>query len=376
MRILVSPNSMKGSLSSFEFADAISAGLSFNPDFEVIKLPVADGGDNTAPVMARIFNAGFFPCKVNDPLGREIQSGFFMNNDGVAVIDMSSASGLKLLHPDEYSAIKSSSYGTGQLIKLALEAGALKIILGVGGSATVDGGMGALMAMGVKFFNKGEEILKGNGSTTGQVTFIDTTEAELLLKGKEIIVLTDVDIPVIGNQGAAFSFGPQKGASPKEVLVLEKNLSLFSGVLFQTTGKDISNIKGGGAAGGIAASFNALFNADIEKGAEYLLQLSDFFNIAQLCDAIFTGEGIFDDTSFSGKVTGEIIKFAERINKPVFLLCAKSNLSSKYVSSILNTIELNFDFVDNDDIKARTYSEIVKRAQETQKLLKELKNLE
>ena len=215
MRILVAPNSMKGSLSSFEFAEAISAGISSVSDFEILNMPVADGGDNTAPVIARILNADFFPCRVDDPLGREIQSGFFMNKDSVAVIDMSSASGLKLLHPNEYSALQSSSFGTGQLIKSAIEAGALKIILGVGGSATVDAGMGALMALGVKFYNKGEEIFKGNGSTTGQVTFIDTTEAEILLKGIEIIILTDVDNPIIGMQGAAFTFGPQKGASTK-----------------------------------------------------------------------------------------------------------------------------------------------------------------
>ncbi len=375
MKIIVAPNSMKGSLSSFEFAEAISAGLSYASDFEIINMPVADGGDNTAPVIARIFNASFFPCEVEDPLGRDIQSGFYMNKDGVAVIDMSSASGLKLLHPEEYSAIRTSSFGTGQLIRFSVEAGARTIILGVGGSATVDAGMGALMALGVKFYNKGEEIFKGNGSATGQVTFIDTTEAEILLKGIEIIILTDVDNPIIGMQGAAFTFGPQKGASPKEVLVLEKNLSLFSGALFQTTGMDISSIEGGGAAGGIAASFNALFNSGIKQGAEFILQLSDFYDEAKKCSAIFTGEGILDDTSFSGKVTGEIIKFAEKINKSVFFICAKSNLSPKYDSSNLNIIELNCDFENNEGIKALTYSEIVRRTQETTVLIKELNNL-
>ena len=150
---------------------------------------------------------------------------------------------------------------------------------------------------------------------------------------------------------------------------------MFSGALFQTTGKDISYLKGGGAAGGIAASFNALFNSNIKEGAEYILQLSDFYNEAEKCSAIFTGEGILDDTSFSGKVTGEIIKFAEKINKPVFFICAKSNLSPNYKSSKLNIIELNCGFDDNEDINTLTYSEIVRRTQETEMLIKELNNL-
>ncbi|MBP7507703.1 MAG: glycerate kinase [Prolixibacteraceae bacterium] len=375
MRILVAPNSMKGSLSSFEFAEAISAGLSSVSDFEIINMPVADGGDNTAPVIARIIKADFFPCRVEDPLGREIQSGFFLNKYGTAIIDLSSASGLQLLKPEEYSALKASSYGTGQLIRASVEAGAKKIILGLGGSATVDGGMGALMALGVNFYYKDEKIVKGNGSATGQVTFIDSTEAEILLKGIEITVLTDVENPIVGKQGSAIIFGPQKGASTKEVNILDKNLSLFAGALFQTSGKDISYLKGGGAAGGIAASFSALFHADIEKGADFILELSGFFTKAELCDVIFTGEGILDNTSFSGKVTGEIIRFAEKINRPVFFICAKSNLSYEYSSSLLNTIELDCDFADNDDIIARTYNEIVRRAQGKVNLINELKNL-
>jgi glycerate kinase len=369
MKILVSPNSMKGSLSSFEFAEAISAGLSSVSDFEIIKLPVADGGDDTAPVIARILNAGFFPCEVEDPLGRLIPGGFYMNKDRIAVIDMSSASGLKLLNPDEYSALNTSSYGTGQLIRSSVEAGATKIILGVGGSATVDGGMGALMALGVKFYNKGHEIIRGNGYSTGSVTFIDTAEADLLLKEIEIKVLTDVENPLIGRNGSAFVFGPQKGASPKDVLMLEKNLSLFAGALFQTTGKDVSSIRGGGAAGGIAASFNSLFNAKIEKGTEYILNLSGFYSIAEQCDVIITGEGIFDNTSFSGKVTGEIIKFAEKMNKHAFLICAKKYMTIELNLSKLTIVELNFDYSRNKNLNADTYFTIVNKVQEIGKFL-------
>ncbi len=329
MKVLVAPNSMKGSLSCFEFAEAIYDGLISSGLSDIVKIPVADGGDGTSKVIAHYLNANFHPCVVKDPLGRSVESGFYLNEDKVAFIEMASSSGLKLLKPEEYSVFTTSSFGVGQLINFSIEAGAKKILLGVGGSATVDGGMGAMIALGVKFYNRGEEITLGNGKTIGSVTMIDYSNAENLLKGITISILSDVKNPLLGENGASHVFARQKGASKNDVLILEKNLSLFSGAIFQASGRDISGVKGGGAAGGIAASFNAFFGAEIVDGAEFILNLSGFYKEAEKSDLIITGEGIFDETSFSGKVTGEIVKFGMEIDKEVIVICGRCNLNGK-----------------------------------------------
>jgi glycerate kinase len=164
---------MKGTLTAVEFADEVEKGLNKAGIFDVIKLPVADGGDGTAEVLSGIYHSHYVFCKVADPIGREIESGYIVGKDDTAIIEMASASGLKLLKPAEYSAFKATSFGTGQLIGNAIKSGAKTILLGAGGSATVDGGMGALMALGVKFFGSDGEIREGNGSNMGNVLLIN-----------------------------------------------------------------------------------------------------------------------------------------------------------------------------------------------------------
>jgi glycerate kinase len=330
MRILVAPNSMKGSLDAFDFANAIEAGLNLAGISEIIKLPIADGGDGTAKVLSTYYNnCRFIPVRVSDPLGRAIESGFYFDILGTAIIEMADASGLKLLTPSEYSATLTTSYGTGQLIAAAFDVGAKTIILGLGGSATVDGGMGALMALGVKFYCSEGEICNGNGENMGNVLLIDAAPAIQRLKGLRLVLLSDVESPLLGKKGAVDVYGPQKGATATEVKMLEKNLSLFAGALFQTTGIDCSALPGGGAAGGIAASFHCLLGAELHNGASFILDKASFRSIAGNADVIITGEGKIDETTLRGKAPGEVLKIGMVIDKPVYAICGSNGLQAK-----------------------------------------------
>ena len=369
MKVLVAPNSMKGSLSASEFAGAIAEGLFSAGIVEVIKLPVADGGDGTAEVLSACYNADFISCTVNDPLGREIQSGYYLDDNSTAVIEMADASGLKLLKPREYSAMNASSFGVGQLIKHAVNNGALTILLGVGGSATVDGGMGALMALGFRFLGPHGEITEGNGKNMGNVIFIDRSDADRLLANVSIKVLTDVDNPLLGENGAVSVFAPQKGASEKELTVLEKNMSLFAGALFQTTGHDVSLAKGGGAAGGIAASLLSLLNAEIIEGAPFILAACGFRELAAGADVIITGEGAIDSTTFDGKITGAIAKIGMEIDKPVYAVCGINNLDGNHGFEAVITLAGRDEPVEYCMLNARDLARL--KAKEIGKLLLE-----
>jgi glycerate 2-kinase len=350
MKVLIAPNSMKGTLTAFEFADIVEKGLNKAGIFDVVKLPVADGGDGTAEVLSGTYRSHFIHCNVIDPLGREIESGYFIGKDHTAIIEMASASGLKLLKKSEYSAINSTSFGTGQLIEHAIKSGAKTIILGVGGSATVDGGMGALMALGVKFFGSKGEIREGNGSNMGNVVFTDYLAANGLLKDVKLFILTDVKNQLLGVDGAVPVFAPQKGAIIRELKFLEKNLSLFAGSLFQATGIDVSQIQGGGAAGGIAASFHCLFGAEIVDGASFILEKLNFRELASESDVIITGEGRIDQTTFNGKVPGVILKIGMEINKPVFAICGEKKLvGSGGFESILSMVNSEISSQDTHD---------------------------
>ena len=368
MKILVAPAAMKGSLSALEMADAIEEGLINAGHNHIVKLPVADGGDDTAILLASKYKAKFISTEVFDPLERTISSGFYLNHDGIAIVEMAAASGLRLLKPVEYSALNTTSFGTGQLIKKAVEHGAKKIILGLGGSATVDAGMGALIALDFRFFDGREIVLKGCGLNTGKVIGIEKPLDKEFLHQLEIIILSDVNNPILGKNGSAAIFAPQKGAAPNEVKILTKNLSLFTGVIFQETGVDVSNIKGGGAAGGIAASFHALLGAMLVTGSDFILKALDFYDAAKDCDVIISGEGSIDQSSFSGKATGEVLNFGTIIGIPVYAICGVSKINEdqnfKAVSSLVDqNISVN-------EAMNNSYEKVVIKAMQLGKYLK------
>ena len=306
MKILIAPGAFKRSLSASAAALAIQRGLKRSGiDAELYLLPIADGGNGTLD--AFLANAGErVALTVSDPLGRSVKSAYgLLNADGgqTAVIEMALASGMELLRPDEYDPLRASTFGTGQLLQAALEAGARRFIVGVGGSATVDGGAGCLQALGMKLFDEsGAEIPHGIGG--GQLSDIRTIDASALdsrWRECEVIIASDVENPTLGEQGAAAIFGPQKGASPDDVRVLETNLRHFFTLVRDQIGVDVLNVRGGGAAGALSAGLMAFIDGRIESGIDLLLAHNRFDDRLRDADLIVTGEGQIDEQTVQGK---------------------------------------------------------------------------
>jgi glycerate 2-kinase len=317
LNILVAPNSMKGSLNAFDFADVVEkAFLNVSSDFSVRKVPVADGGDFTGEVLSRALNAEVVEITVNDPLGRIVKSKF-VKTGKTAIIEMADASGIKLLKKEELNPLKTSSFGTGQLIKVALNSGCTVILLGVGGSATVDGGMGMLEALGFQFLNEKGRELKGKGKN---LEYVAEIRKPLLPTDISIKIICDVDNPLLGQNGAATVFGPQKGATPQMVIQLEKGLGNWAGILKNESGKTLVNLKGAGAAGGIALPLVAFYHAEIVPGASFILSQLDFENQVKWADLVITGEGKLDSQTLNNKAPKAVADAARKAGKPVFAI--------------------------------------------------------
>ena len=331
MNILVAPNSMKGSLSAFCFADQVErAFLDVAPEFFAVrKLPVADGGDETISVLMNALGLEVQETNVFDPLGRKIVSQYGYSK-GVAVIEMANASGLKLLKTQELNPLKTSSYGTGQVILDAIGRGAQKIYVGIGGSATVDGGMGMLEALGIQFFDNKNKLLNGNGENTGKIHRFDTSNF-IIPKGIEVFVISDVDNFLLGINGAARVFGPQKGATPAMVEMLESNLSNFAEVIRQQTGKEVTSLKGGGAAGGISVALSAFLDAPIIAGADYILNVISIDEFIKWADLVITGEGMIDNQTMMNKAPFAVAMRAKKFGKPVIALAGRVSLTDDSV---------------------------------------------
>lgn len=362
MKILIAPNAMKGSLSASEFANAIAEGLSEVGLHNTIKLPVADGGDGTASILANYNHAKLIKCVATDPLNRQIETGFYMNNKNEAFIEMADISGLKLLHRHEYSPLKTSCFGFGELIKKALQHGAKTLYLCVGGSATVDAGMGALIALGTIFYEHSKPIDSGCGENLKYISNIDSSTSKMLLKNIDIRFIVDVENPLLGEKGAAIVFAPQKGATPLQVHELETGLAKLAHILQKQTNIDVTKVKGGGAAGGIAASFKALFEAKIESGAEFVLTQIGFFEQAKQADLIITGEGCIDQSTLYGKAPGSILNFGTEIDIPVFGICGTNHLQATNRFEKIYSLTFSVHESDNASAMKNAYILVVKKA--------------
>ena len=322
MRILVAPNAMKGSLSASDFADAIEEGLNLaDGSTGVLKRPLADGGDGTNELLIKVLNGLFIPVQVHDPLGRVIVSRIgWLSESKCAVIEMAEASGLKLLATDELNPMKASSRGTGELILAAIEKGAQKIILGIGGSATVDGGIGILKALGFRLSDKsGIEINEG-GEGLNQIVKIFKDDVNPNILNCEIVIATDVKNPVLGNEGAATIYGPQKGATPLMVNDLESGLQNYVRILEQVSHKELDELVGGGAAGGVALPLIAFLNAHMESGAELIMELLGVLDELKKCDLVITGEGCIDLQTCQGKGPAVVALAAREAGIPVIAI--------------------------------------------------------
>ena len=308
---------MKGSISAFDFADlAEKAFTDCSREFNVKKVPVADGGDFTGEVLKRALNASQKEITVSDPLGRNIIACYGISGE-TAIIEMADASGIKLIGADELNPMITSTLGTGQLIQDAINRGCNEILLGIGGSATIDGGTGMMEALGFSFLdNKGQPV-KGNG---GNLLKIDTINKPVLLPEVSIKIICDVDNPLTGEKGAAKIFGPQKGASSEMIVKLDNGLVHWAKILESACGKSLIGLKGAGAAGGIALPLVAFFNAEILPGARFVLSVLRFEEYVRWADLIVTGEGNIDFQTLNDKAPKVVADYAHKYQKPVIAI--------------------------------------------------------
>jgi glycerate kinase len=325
MRILIAPNAFKHSLTAADAALAIEEGLQQSAlPCETECFPIGDGGDGTAELIVEKRGGEVVPTAVRDALGRPIRTHYGLIDAGsTAIIEMADASGLRLLKHEELNPLIALSYGTGEQIRLALDRGARSIIIGMGGSATVDGGTGILQALGVRFLDaEGNELKDMPGSLT-RLASLDLSELDPRIGGCEVVVLCDVDNFLLGSSGAAAMFGPQKGASPEGVQQLDAALGRFSEVAFSHTGRDMSSVKYGGTAGGASAGLYALLNARLVNGIDHFLQLTGFDAALEHASLVITGEGSIDEQTLQGKGPFGVAARAREKGVPVIGLAGR-----------------------------------------------------
>lgn len=319
MNIVIAPNAFKGSLSAAAAADAIIAGLnSSRLQCQTLSFPIADGGDGTAALLSEKWHAETVYTTAHDPLMRAIRSSFaWIPKQKTGVIGMSDASGLLLLKKDELDPMHANTFGTGELILAALDKGATSIIVAVGGSATVDGGTGMLRALGVRFLNASGQEMADLPADLKHLDQIDVTGLDPRLKQTIVTVLCDVQNKLLGREGAAAVFGPQKGAGSRDVAFLESCLSGLTEKTRQILGKSMSDIEHGGAAGGIAAALAVYLDAKLESGIEYFLESFHFDRLLDDADLLITAEGKFDKQTLGGKGPYEVARRAHDRDIPV-----------------------------------------------------------
>lgn len=317
-RITVAVDSFKGSLSSQEVADAVEQGvLSVLPDCKVQKLSIADGGEGTVEAMVANLAGEWVEIEVFDPLMRPIKARYgIVDNGRTAVMEMSAASGLPLLAESERNPMKTTTFGTGQMMADAIVRGCRKILMGIGGSATNDAGVGMLEALGYRFFDANGELLSGRGEILQRVERIDADRVMPQLAECEIVVACDVKNPLYGESGAAYVFAPQKGADKAMVESLDAGLRNFARVVEQYSDEDYSLWPGAGAAGGLGFAFKSLLGAELRPGIDMVLDAIDFSSIIEGCDLIITGEGRIDRQTVMGKAPSGVLREAMAQNIP------------------------------------------------------------
>jgi len=318
MRVLIAPNAFKNSLTASDAAQAISNGLrKSSASFDCTNFPVGDGGDGTAAIFSQNWGGKEIIVEVQDPLGRIISASYgWIAETTTAIIELANASGLRLLKSFEYDPLRCNTFGTGELIKSALDRNASKIILCIGGSATVDGATGILRALGIRFLNSKGTLIANPGDLE-ELDDIDLSQLDSRLQKMELFVLCDVDNFLLGSNGAAAIFGPQKGADAMAVQRLDRALQRLQEITLEKTGYDMNSIKHGGAAGGVAAGLFAFLQARLENGIEYFLDHAGFDNLLDKSDLLITGEGSIDLQTLQGKAPYGVAKRAKKKNIPV-----------------------------------------------------------
>ncbi|MDF4201711.1 glycerate kinase [Maribacter sp. SA7] len=348
MKFVIAPDKFKGSLTGFEFCDAVEEGLLMVfKDAEIVKRPLADGGDGTMEVAKHYIKGETVTITVNDPLFRPINASYLYSDETkIAYIEMAEASGLKLLNVDEFDCMETTTSGTGELIYDALEKGATEIILGIGGSATNDGGMGMANALGYRFLDENNQEISPIGKNLSKVRTIDDSNKHKQLDLVTVKVACDVTNPFYGLQGAAYIYGAQKGASENEIIFLNQGLCNFAEIIKKHYKIDLQKVSGAGAAGGVGGGALVFLNGELISGNNLVKELADFDKAIKDADWVITGEGQLDEQTLSGKTIDGVIKSAKLHKIPVAALCGSVSITVAqqrqfglaYVSSIVRGI--------------------------------------
>lgn len=322
MKIVIAPDSFKDSLSAQAVANAIASGLAeVWPDAELVKCPMADGGEGTIEALLDACQGQWMSAQVSGPLGDRVEAHWgWLAQSRTAIIEMAMASGLQLLTLTQRDACLTSTAGTGQLISAALDAGAQRVILAIGGSATNDGGSGMISALGARFLDRDDRPLPGGGLALADLARIDLSGLDPRLAGVHVEIAADVDNPLCGPNGASHIFGPQKGASPDQVLALDAALAHFADHSARTLGHDLRDSPGSGAAGGMGFAAKAYLNASFRAGVEVVADLTGLEQALRGADLVITGEGRFDAQTLRGKTPLGVARVAQRQQVPVIVL--------------------------------------------------------
>lgn len=334
MKILIAPDSFKDALNSFGVCNAIELGLKkANPDFQIISFPIGDGGEGTVDILLHHIGGQKVSLTVNDPLFRPLTADYLIADDGkTAFIEMAKSSGLQLLTPDERNPMITTSYGFGEMISHAIDLGVENIVLSIGGSATNDGGMGMAKALGYQFFDRHGTLLKGIG---GELNKIETITVSELSRSKfakiKFSVICDVKNPLFGPDGSAYLYSKQKGADDSMLKILNDGLQHLS---IKSNHANLAWTEGAGAAGGLGFGAMVFLGAQLYRGIDLIIKLTDFEQKAKDCDIIITGEGKIDGQTSQGKLIPGITMVASKYNIPVIALCGTLEAGPDDISNL------------------------------------------
>jgi len=374
MKIVIAPDSFKESLTALQVAQAIEIGFKkIFPDAEYIKVPMADGGEGTVQSLIDAWQGQSMVTEVTAPLGNKVLAEWGLSADRkTAIIEMAAASGLHLVAENERNPLITGSYGTGELIKAALNFGVEKIILGIGGSATNDAGVGMLQALGTAFLDDEGKPLVAGGAALKRLSKIDLSALDPRLATTQIEVACDVDNPLCGERGASAVFGPQKGATAAMIKELDVALSLFSQKVKQQLNKDIANIAGAGAAGGMGAGLQLLPNCRLKSGVDIILEATHLSKEVADADLVITGEGRMDSQTVYGKTPVGVAKTAKRFHKPVIAIvgCLRADYEVVYDAGIDAVFPIIRNLASLSDTLAQGRENLISTAQNVARTLK------
>ncbi|MDD4362797.1 MAG: glycerate kinase [Atribacterota bacterium] len=333
MKVVIAPDSFKGSLTAIEIADALEKGVKKSlPDSQVEKVPMADGGEGTVQCLVNNTNGKIIEKEVTGPLGTKVKAMFGILGDGkTAALEMASASGLPLVPIEKKNPLITTTYGTGELIKAALDYGCRKMIIGIGGSATNDGGAGMVQALGVRLLNEDGKEIEFGGAQLAEIAKIDISGLDPRIQETEILVASDVQNPLCGDTGASRIYGPQKGATEEMILVLDKALAHFADIIKRDLNKDIKDLPGAGAAGGLGAGLIAFLDAELKPGIDIVIETVKMQEMVSDADLVITGEGEISASTIYGKTPIGVAKVAKKYNLPVISVSALIDKSGMIV---------------------------------------------